>query len=75
MSDAVDNAASGTDDYDGNDKEYDLDRKHVDDGVFIVLLQMRLTYARNNEYDDADDAGTQLMNTIMIVMIADHDIF
>ena len=31
MSDAVDNAASGTDDYDGNDKKYDDDRKYVDD--------------------------------------------
>ena len=31
MSDSVDNAASGTDDYDGNDKKYDDDRKYVDD--------------------------------------------
>ena len=32
------------------------------------------TYARNKEYVDADDAGTRLMKTIMIMMIADNDI-
>ena len=33
------------------------------------------TYARNNEYVDGDDAGTRLMKTIMIMIIADNDIF
>ena len=35
---------------------------------------MILTYAINNEYVDADDGGTQLMKTIMIMMIIDHEI-
>ena len=41
---------------------------------FMVLLLMRINYARSKEYVDADDAGTRLMKTIMIMMIADNDI-
>ena len=37
-------------------------------------MQMILTYARNNEYVDADDGGTRLMKTIMIMMFVEHDI-
>ena len=66
MSDAVDNAASGTGDYDGN---------MLTTVRFMVLLQMVLIYARNSEYVDPDDAGTRLMKRIMLLMIAAHDIF
>ena len=41
----------------------------------MVLLPMILNYARNKKYVDADDAGIRLMKTIMIMMIADNDIF
>ena len=37
MNDKVDNGASDTDDYDGNNKEYDDDHKYVDDMMMLMI--------------------------------------
>ena len=38
MNDKVDNGASDTDDYDGNNKEYDHDHKYVDDMMMMLMI-------------------------------------
>ena len=45
MNDKVDNGASDTDDYDGNNKEYDDDHKYVDDMMMMLMIN----------FDDADE--------------------
>ena len=45
MNDKVANGASDTDDYDGNNKEYDDDRKYIDDMVMMLIIN----------FDDADE--------------------